>query len=247
MEEFIVIYLLTFARCWGFFAVIPQFGEMEMPTGVKMTLIASITPFIATGQDVPHELLANHATMFLLLAKEVLLGLFVGFLVSLPLRLPQLIGDMVDNQRGAAVTSQFNPALGEDSSILGQLLLMCLLTYFYSEGGFDRFIGILSGTFSLQPVTSFEFTLGDNIKDVAFVVIKNYMHLFAILALPMMLVMFMADFSLGMSSKFAQSLNVFSLSQSIKAVVALAMLVAMHPKMMDAYAKFFVQVEDMFL
>jgi type III secretion protein T len=246
-ESVIIIYILTFARCWGFFAVIPQLGELEMPTGVKMIIIACITPFVSANQYLDPHLVANHASIIPLLAKEVLLGLFIGFLVSLPLRLPQLLGDMIDNQRGAAVTSQFNPALGEDSSILGQLLLMCLLTYFYTEGGFDRFIGILSGTFALQPVTSYEFAFGDNIKTVAFVVINNYMHLFAILALPLMLVMFLTDFALGMSSKFAQSLNVFSLSQSIKAVVALAMVIAMHPKMMDTYFKFFNEVEDMFL
>ena len=245
MEGLIAVYLLSFGRVWGFFAVLPQMGELEMPKGVRMALIAGITPFVSAPAY--GELLAPHSMLMVLLAKEVLLGLFIGFLVSLPLRLPQVIGDMVDNQRGAAVTSQFNPALGEDSSILGQLLLMCLLTYFYTEGGFDRFIGILSSSFVLQPVTSFTFAFGDNIKDVAFVVVNSYLHLFAILALPMMLVMFMADFALGMSSKFAQSLNVFSLSQSIKAVVSIGMLIAMHPKMMDAYAKFFNQVEDLFL
>jgi type III secretion protein T len=177
--------------------------------------------------------------LLVLVGKELLLGLFIGFLVGLPLRLPQIVGDLIDNQRGAAVTSQFNPFTQQDDSILGQILSMCLVTYFFSEGGFSRLIGILSASFSIQSVASFEFGFGDNIYQVASVVLTNYLQLFAILCLPLMLVMLVADLSLGLGSKFAQSLNAFSMSQSIKAVIAIGMVISLHPRMMATYLRFF--------
>ena len=76
---------------------------------------------------------------------------------------------------------------------------------------------------------------------------NNYLQLFAILSLPIMLVMLMADISLGLASRFATSLNVFSMSQPVKAVVALAMLTSMHPRMMAGYLQFFAKIEEIFL
>ena len=54
--------------------------------------------------------------------------------------------------------------------------------------------------------------------------------MFVILTLPVMAVMFLAEISLAVASRFAQSLNVFSLAQPIKAVVAISMLITLMPK-----------------
>ena len=49
-------------------------------------------------------------------------------------------------------------------------------------------------------------------------------------ALPVMAVMLLAEISLAVASRFAQSLNVFSLAQPIKAMVAISMLITLMPK-----------------
>ena len=242
MADWFIVYLLAMTRCYGFFAMLPQIGEVEMPYGAKLALIATITPFLAAPAVLHTHLDHTSITLLLLVGKELLLGMFLGFLVSLPLRLPQLVGDLIDNQRGAAVTAQYNPGTQQEDSILGQLLTLCVVVYFFSEGGFDRFIGILSASFALQSVNSFEFgAFGDgrNFYQIALLVTTNYLQLFAILCTPLMLVMLCADLSLGIASKFAQSLNVFSLSQSVKAVIAIGMLISLHPRLMAMYLRFF--------
>jgi len=50
------------------------------------------------------------------------------------------------------------------------------------------------------------------------------------MTLPIMAAMFLAEISLALASRFAQSLNVFSLAQPIKAMVAISMLVTLMPK-----------------
>jgi type III secretory pathway component EscT len=45
-----------------------------------------------------------------------------------------------------------------------------------------------------------------------------------------MAAMFLAEISLAMASRFAQSLNVFSLAQPIKSLVAISMLITLMPK-----------------
>jgi type III secretion protein T len=244
IAEIVAVYLLAFARCYAFFEMLPQWQQLETSGPVKTVVVACITPFVG-AYSLAHYTEPPAVGFMLLLGKEVLLGLFLGFLVSLPLRLPELMGDLIDNQRGAAVTSQYNPASGEESSVLGQLLMMCVVVYFYSESGLDRLIGILTSSFVLQSVTSFDFGFGDNFFTVAMVIVNNYMQLFAILCLPLILVMLITDVALGMGSRFASSLNVFSLSQPIKAVVSVSMLVSLQPKIMNSLLQFFSKVERM--
>jgi len=52
-----------------------------------------------------------------------------------------------------------------------------------------------------------------------------------ILTLPVMCVMFMTEISLAVASRFAQSLNVFSLAMPLKSVMAIAMLMTLMPMM----------------
>lgn len=247
METLVAIaFVLAFARLFGFMQMLPLWGDLDIPTGIKLTLCAGITPFLVIGNIPSIEIDVSAPLLAILIMKEVAVGLFMGFLVSLPLRLPEMIGDMIDNQRGAAVTDQFNPTTGGQSSILGQLLTWVTVTYFFVEGGFQTIIGLIGSSFAIQPVTTFTFEFGDNIWDVAYVIINNYMRLFAIMCLPVVIAMGMAEIALGISTRFAQSFNVFYLSQSVKSVVAIGMLLAIHPKIIHAINQFFYQTVDTF-
>lgn len=246
MEHFLVMYLLGFARCYGFIQALPQIGEMEFPLACRMTLVACIVPFVGIDLFNGSPLNAPHldGALLLLVAKELLLGLFLGFLVGLPLRLPQALADLIDNQRGQAQNSQFNPALGEEAGILGQLLTISLITYFFTEGGFETIIGILAGSFQIQPATSYGFEFGENVWTVGIFVIKQYMHFLAILALPFIAVMLLIDVGFGASSRFATSMNVSFLNQPVKSWMALAVLLPAHPKIFSYCMALFEKVTE---
>ena len=230
--EWILLFGLVYTRLLGFLIFLPKLGELELPTFAKAVVCAAITPYFMLSIT---PQVADLSTVYLfLLIKELALGMFLSFLLGLPLRLPELIGGLIDNQRGAAITDQYNPQSGEESSLLGQLLMACVVVYFYTEHGFSYLLGALATTFSLQPVYGFEYVLTDDWLNTAFVFVNNMLQLFGVLCMPVIAVMLVVDLSLGMTSRYAQSLNVFSLTQPIKAVVGVGMLVLIHPKIYDA-------------
>lgn len=248
MENSTIILVLTFCRVMGFMQMMPPLGELKLPLGIRFVTYLGITPFIAGASflEPPELTVALFSMEFLfLVSKEMLLGLFLGFLVSLPLRLPQMMGDLIDNQRGTAVTSQYNPSSGDESSVLGQLLMLSVVAYFFSEGGFEQLIGILTGSLVLQPVHTYGFFAEQEFFPLAVTITTHYLQLFAILALPIVAVLLVIDASLGMSSKFANALNAFSLSQPIKAVVAIFMLISIHPKIVSGCMQFMGRVGEL--
>jgi type III secretion protein T len=225
------VMILCFARMFGFVYFFPLIGGDQVPPMVRTLMCMAITPFlgmplVADGVERPDLL----TYFYPLLAKEALVGAFLGLVVGLPMRLPDIVGSMIDNQRGSAVTDTYNPTSGSDASLLGQLLSLTKVVYFLSSGGFQQLILMLAGSFKFVPVDSFTITAGGNAWSIFLELFLRYLMVFIILTLPVMVAMFLAEISLALASRFAQSLNVFSLAQPIKAVVAISMLVTLMPK-----------------
>jgi type III secretion protein T len=238
-----MVLVLGFARLFGFMYFFPLISGDQVPAMVRALMCIGLTPYVAMPQLAEAALdPRTMPPMYALLGKEALMGAFLGLLVGLPLRLPEIIGNMIDNQRGSAVTDTFNPTSGSDASLLGQLLSLAMVVYFFSSGGFDQIILLLAGSYKLLPIDAFSFTTGENAYRIMVELFLRYLSVFVILTLPVMLVMFLAEISLAMASRFAQSLNVFSLAQPIKAMVAISMLITLIPRINVEVMRF---LEDM--
>lgn len=241
--EYWMVFVLAFARLFGFVYFFPLLSGDQIPPMVRALMCISLTPYVAMPQlaaGAPDPSIAS--LFYALLAKEALLGALLGLLVGLPMRLPEIIGNMIDNQRGSAVTDTFNPTSGSDASLLGQLLSLTMVVYFLTSGGFEQLILMLAGSYRLVPLDGFSFTTGEQAFEIMLEIFLRYLSVFVILTLPVMAVMFLAEISLAVASRFAQSLNVFSLAQPIKAMVAISMLVTLMPKINLEVTRF---IEDL--
>jgi type III secretion protein T len=68
--------------------------------------------------------------LYSLLGKEALLGLVVGFVVSLFFWSAEMVGFLVDKQRWGSMASAMDPLYGESSSPTGVLLLQLVTVLF---------------------------------------------------------------------------------------------------------------------
>lgn len=229
--EWVAVLVLTFTRLYGFMYFFPLISGEQVPAMVRAVLCLALTPFLGLPLlNAGEGRLIDIDGMYLLMFKEACAGAFLGLVCGLPLRLPEIIGGMIDNQRGTAVTDTYNPTSGSDASLLGQLLSLTVVVYFFSAGGMDQIVLMLGGSFKLLPVSGFMPTDGTDVWRVLLDMFTRYLSVFAILTLPVMAAMFLAEMALAVASRFAQSLNVFSLAQPVKALVAISLLITMMPR-----------------
>ncbi|MFB2871191.1 type III secretion system export apparatus subunit SctT [Aeromonas jandaei] len=226
-------YTLLLPRFISCFVMLPvlskqMLGGAMIRNGVVCSLALFAYPMVA--DTLPPAI--DALDLALLVAKEVLLGLLIGFVAAIPFWAVEASGFLVDNQRGAAMASLFNPSLASQTSPTGLLLTQTLITLFFSGGAFLALLSALFQSYASWPVTRFFPAIGD--LWVSFFYSQfSQMLLCALLAAPLLIAMFLAEFGLALISRFAPSLNVFVLAMPIKSAVASLLLVIYIKLMMD--------------
>ena len=166
----------------------------------------------------------GYAHAGLLILKEMILGLLLGFLVAIPFWVIEGVGSFIDNQRGATMSEMFNPMSGSETSSMGVLLNQTAAAIFVTTGGLLAFLGFLYSSYKLWPVMTFLPTF--HVYQAKFFIDKlDYaMMLIIVLSAPAIIAMFLSEFCFALVNRFAQQLNVFILSMPVKSAVALAIL-----------------------
>ena len=161
----------------------------------------------------------------LLLCKETLIGLMIGFLAGIVFWTVQSAGFFIDNQRGASMAEGADILSGDQSSPLGQLLFQSLTYLFYSSGAFLAFVGVLYASYEIWPAAH---PLPVRLTPAAPLYfagkvgwLLGHMLLFAG---PVAAACLLTDISLGLVNRFASQLNVYVLAMPIKSGLAAFLL-----------------------
>lgn len=139
--------LLVFLRLTGFFVSSPFPGTVAPP---KAKLIVSAALAFAFAPTVPGYLPSN---MWASVIGEVIIGLCMGFLLTLVMHAFAYAGEMVSQQMGLRMPGFANP-LNANLSLLGSAMTMLMLGFFALGPGPLRLVAFLHRMFELVPVGS---------------------------------------------------------------------------------------------
>ncbi|KIP75146.1 preprotein translocase T [Vibrio harveyi] len=244
LHQALFLYSLTLPRLMACFIFLPilnkqTLGGTLVRNGVLCSLALFIFPMI-NQQDLPAE--TDGIWLMVILGKEVLLGMLIGFVAATPFWAIEAAGFLVDNQRGAAMASMFNPTLGSQSTPTAVLLTQTLITLFFSGGGFVAFIYALFNSYSSWPVISFFPAVTEEWVRFFYAQFEQLMWLGVLMSAPLVLAMFLAEFGLALISRFAPQLNVFSLAMPIKSAIASVLLIVYLALMMNHFQALFSEI-----
>lgn len=168
--------------------------------------------------------------MIPLVLQEAAVGVMLGCLLSWPFWVMHALGCIIDNQRGATLSSSIDPANGIDTSEMANFLNMFAAVVYLQNGGLVTMVDVLNKSYqlcdpmnectpSLPPLLTF-------INQVA----QNAL----VLASPVVLVLLLSEVFLGLLSRFAPQMNAFAISLTVKSGIAvLIMLLYFSPVLPD--------------
>lgn len=223
---FIGTLALTQPRILALCAMLPLFARQMFP-GLLRYGLASALGLVLVPMLAPRyaELDLGMADVFLLMIKEVFVGVVMGFLVAIPFWIFEAVGFVVDNQRGASLGAVINPITGNDTSPLGILFNQAFMVFFLVSGGFMLMLTMLYDSFRIWSLWDWAPALRRESIPLMLDQMSRLARLVLLFAAPAIVAMFLSELGLALVGRFVPQLQVFFLAMPIKSGLALLVLV----------------------
>lgn len=157
---------------------------------------------------------------FGLMLREITIGMVLGCLLSWPFWVLHAMGNLIDNQRGAMLSSTVDPANGVDTSELANFLNLFAAVIYLEGGGMLLLAQTLGRSYVLcAPTADCEFHLAPLFGLLDALVSKTL-----IISAPVVAVLLLTEALLGLLSRYAPQMNAFSVSLTVKGAIALLVL-----------------------
>jgi flagellar biosynthesis protein FliR len=225
------IFLQVFARVSSLIAVAPIFGAAQLPTQVKILLAfaLSIVVWPLAFASLGHVAMpTNFYLMAANLMGNAVIGIVMGFVVSLALMAVQMAGAILDIEIGFTIAQTFNPAIGDLAAPLTQLQYLYALLLFLMANGHFLLISALGQSFADIPATSLKMVSSATL-DFVTTLTANTLENGIKIAAPAAAVMVMVDLSFAYLSKAVPQMNVFYVGSPVKIMIGLTLMVAVLP------------------
>lgn len=243
MQQYIVLISLCTPRLLVFFQVAPFMGGTIVSGMLRTGIAFTLVPFLFAVLYNDIALFPEYSgTVKLfwsigLIAKEILLGFVFAYLASLFFWAMQSAGQLIDNQRGASMAQGSDPLSSEQASPLASMFFQTVVYLFYSTGVFLILIELLLTSYAVwSPVRFFPYIQDPSLPVFFSKLLGQFMVLVLLVASPMVIVCLLTDVGLGLINRFAQQLNVFSLSMAVKSL-AVSVLMVLYYGIIVQYSK----------
>jgi flagellar biosynthesis protein FliR len=244
-------FLLCFCRITSFFVVSPIFNAQNVPNQFKVGLavFVSFIAFVGTGIASP---VSMDSMYWLLIAREILIGVFLGFIAYMFFTVVQIAGSFIDIQMGFGIANVIDPLTGASTPVLGNLKYIIATLLFLSFNGHHYLLEGIIRSYEWVPLNNDLFThlYDGRISDF---MIRTFSEVFALsfqMAAPIVVALFLTDLGLGLLARVAPQFNIFVVGMPLKIFLGFMMLILLFPgyqvlfkdlflDMLESFEKFF--------
>jgi len=240
--EVFKLFIVVLARFGGLMVSAPVLGSRNFPVipkvGLAATLAMIVTPLLPSlGEPLPDSVTA----LSMIAASELLIGLMIGFVMTIFFAALQVAGQLIDMLSGFALMNVFNPAVGSQVPVFGFFLYLIAVLYMFVLNlhlvilralvvSFDR---IPAGGFVMNPELLGQVTVwGTSMFSVGLVI-----------AAPIAGTLLIAYATMGLLSRLVPQIHIFVVGFPLTIAMALTLMAFMIGVYLDILDVVF---EDMF-
>lgn len=240
-------WLLVMFRITGIFMMAPMFGSRTIPAKIKILfalgLSIAIYPILlspgkpaavpgleasllgARPPSVP--VFIDHGlslwTVAPAVAMELMVGLLIGYSVSLPLVGMQMGGRIIDQQMGLGVAGIFNPELNEQSGVVSQFFFITALAIFLISGGHYVILATLVDSFGQVPLGGFR--PDGHMLDLIIGLLASMFDMALRVGAPLLCLIFLQTVAMGFVARTVPQMNILSIGFALRIMVGALLLI----------------------
>ncbi|MEW6073158.1 MAG: flagellar biosynthetic protein FliR [Planctomycetota bacterium] len=203
---------------------------------VGLTFLLAFLLYAASGEPLPAD--ALHPIGYgLLAAREVVIGVFLGFFLHLVLLAVRVTGEMIGHEMGFMVASQVDPASGIHTplitSVYENLFLLALLTM----NGHHWLVRSLGESFHRAPVG--RLSLGAGVVPAVRTMFGEMFGAGIVFAAPVMVFLMLVSILIGLLARAVPQLNVLEVGFTLRVAIALVAMFLFAPLLEPAMTRLY--------
>lgn len=204
-------FLICLVRIAALIGSMPVFSGSQAPARMRagLAFILAIVIFPVVKSNIPQESLAPFS-LGLLVVKETMFGIMLGFIARLILIAIQFGGTVAGYKMGFAAANILDPQSHQQVPLMGRFLQVIAILVFLSIDGHHIFLRALVHSYEILPPGNLDFS-GQAIPYL----MDLTGDMFALglqLTAPLLVMLILSHFVLGIMSRLMPQLNVLMLS-----------------------------------
>ena len=240
MEIFInyfQLFLVIWARLAAAVMILPILGSPQVPVRVKGLISLMIAILIFPWASQQGIVFPDNTMLFaLVIVKEIIVGLVLGFFLALIFASFQLAAAFFSTQIGLGMSEVFDPFTQESSALLGYFFYSVAVLVFLVMGGVHMLIRGVVDTYHLLPVIKI---VGHETSLIELGA-RYFSQMFYIalkIAFPVIVASIIIVVTLGLIGKVAPQANILILGLPLQWGVGIVMILLLIPYMVELFAR----------
>ena len=237
--------IMVFLRLVGMMRLAPVLSKTEVPAMVRLSF-AIICTIILVGIIKPTPPPAG-CPIYLCMFLNFLFGALIGFVANCIYAAVIAGGDMINTQMGMSSAMIMDPSTKSQVSVMANFFSTLALLIFIYSGGIYWLINAFIRSFQLFPMYLVDFHF-ENYINMSYLseITGNILFMGLHIAAPILLATLAQDIILGIISKTAPQVNVFSLSFLFKPVMGAFILIVILANLINVITNYFVSYAGIF-
>lgn len=239
------VFLLIFARIFAMLLVLPMFSMRSASRVAKVALAGYMAFFIFGTCDLSYYLpyIAQDGSFsmeyFLILIGEVLIGIILGFFITMIFSAFSTAGQFLAFQMGFSAASSYDSLSQVENPLMGQFFNLIAMLVFMQTHWFQKLFlqGLVTSFSSLNAISIVQST-----ESIVKFVMSGLSSLFVdalVISLPVMGSLFLISICTGLLTKAAPQMNLLSEGFPIMIMLAFVIIAFILPDMIDFFIRSF--------
>jgi flagellar biosynthetic protein FliR len=212
----------------GLFVIAPIFGRNNIPRYFKVGFSFFTALILATTTGLENIKVQETILAYaLLIIKEFLVGLSIGFIAYISYNAIYIAGEIIDMHIGFGMVSVLDPVSNIQVPVTSNIYFIISMLLFLLINGHHMLIKALFNSFATLPIGTavFDASLADGLMEVFSAIFSTGFKI----AAPVIAATFMCEIALGTISRMVPQLNIFVVGMPLKIVIGLVVLLLTIP------------------
>jgi len=219
-------FLFILVRVTGIFIISPIFSRTNIPNILKIcfSVLLSFVLLNTVGIDYVSN---NVLDFVIVIFKELIIGIYIGFIAYLFLVSLYVAGQIIDTQIGFGMVNVFDPQSNSQVPIIGTFYNILATLIFLTINGHHYLIKALISSYDYISIGQFIFTKNAIIQLID--ILGNTFVIGFKISGPILATIFIVDVLLGILARTVPQMNVFVVGMPLKIITGLLILVISIP------------------